>query len=379
VCTETAQPTPLDAPRIRVRSGAPPSKVGERRTCSQLAQQKGFADQAVCDWDAPLLCRDVAGKVHGTQTLDCRYCCDAWEVLYEPHFPEPDAQRDLLAINLDPPNPAGNPDAVALSVLGARWARIEWKHERGYAFYDATILKLRMGGIRVLLLVDYAALEISKPASTAPLEVWQPYVKAFVQRVTELARHYRSYVDGWEIWNEPDLSRPSQPDDFGMPANVYGELLHHAAKVIRLKSSAPLITGGLAGPDGQQAFDYLQNALAAAGEVAIDGIGVHPYLQRPKAVPTAPLWVGNLEDYLLRFAALGKPLWITEVGLNIAEQQPAYLQAFYQQLRDLHVALAPHAFWFCYSDGMVPGFGLVDANGQPKPAYDVFKSLGTLK
>ena len=35
----------------------------------------------------------------------------------------------------------------------------------------------------------------------------------------------------------------------------------------------------------------------------------------------------------------------------------------------------PVVFWFCWSDGMVPPFGLLDANGNPKPAYQRYQAV----
>jgi hypothetical protein len=36
--------------------------------------------------------------------------------------------------------------------------------------------------------------------------------------------------------------------------------------------------------------------------------------------------------------------------------------------------LTAWATWFCWSDGMVDGFGLVDAAGAPKPEYHAFQA-----
>jgi hypothetical protein len=32
-------------------------------------------------------------------------------------------------------------------------------------------------------------------------------------------------------------------------------------------------------------------------------------------------------------------------------------------------------FWFCWSDGMVSPFGVVDASGKPKPAYHRYQTI----
>ncbi len=53
-------------------------------------------------------------------------------------------------------------------------------------------------------------------------------------------------------------------------------------------------------------------------------------------------------------------------------EQAEYLGRFFDNIGANFTNSVESIFWFCYSDGMVSPFGLVDRQGQRKPAYDVF-------
>jgi hypothetical protein len=55
--------------------------------------------------------------------------------------------------------------------------------------------------------------------------------------------------------------------------------------------------------------------------------------------------------------------------------QAAYLENVYALARDEYGGRVPIVFWFCWSDGMVHPFGLVTANGDPKPAYHQYRAI----
>ena len=82
-----------------------------------------------------------------------------------------------------------------------------------------------------------------------------------------------------------------------------------------------------------------------------------------------------MSDLLDRYLAFGLPLWITEIGINEPARQADYLQNVFELARDRYGASVPVVFWFCWSDGMVFPFGVVDRNGAQKPAYARFRAL----
>jgi CARDB len=283
----------------------------------------------------------------------------------------PSPAGNLYAINVDSANPAGNPTAAQLVALGVRWVRIEWKADRAYSLYDPVIAAYRAAGLRVLLLVDYSTVA-PKPAWNAGDTAWQNYLPAFIAKVQELAAHYGDGVDAWEIWNEPDLFAPVAGYDPGVPARWFGIMLRDAVEAIRPLSSRPIVAGGLASRDPT----YLTSARAAAGTLTVDAVGVHPYEERvPSSYPTPTWGRGNMSDLLDGYLAFGLPLWITEIGINEPTRQADYLQNVFELARDRYGASVPVVFWFCWSDGMVMPFGVVDRNGAQKPAYARFRAL----
>jgi hypothetical protein len=277
---------------------------------------------------------------------------------------------NLYGINIDPANATGNPSAAQLVALGARWVRIEWKADRGYSLYDPVIAAYRAAGLRVLLLVDYSSAP-PKPAWNAGDAAWQNYLPGFIAKVRELAAHYGDGVDAWEIWNEPDLFAPVAGYDPGVPAQYFGAMLRDAVSAIRPLSTRPIVAGGLGRDTG-----YLTSARAAVGGLTIDAIGIHPYETRaPDNYPTPTWGAGNMDDMFDRYLTFGLPLWVTEIGINEPARQADYLQNVYQLARDRYGASVPVVFWFCWSDGMVFPFGVVDRDGAQKPSYTRFRSL----
>jgi hypothetical protein len=67
--------------------------------------------------------------------------------------------------------------------------------------------------------------------------------------------------------------------------------------------------------------------------------------------------------------------WVAEIGTNDLNLQAEYLQRFYQAMVNQFGDVVERVYWFCYADGMVPPFGLVDDNQQPKPAYDAYQAV----
>jgi hypothetical protein len=275
-------------------------------------------------------------------------------------------------MNIDPANPKGNPAAKTLKAAGVRWVRIEYKSSKGYALYDPLIAAHRAAGLKVLLLVDYASVP-GKPASDASASQWTAYLALFDKGLAGIAKHYGNGVDAWQVWNEPDL--PKQPGyDPGVPAAHFGKLLAAAVKTIGLHSTRPVIGGGLA----SGSTSYVAAAVKAAGPLTVDALAVHPYGQRaPDDWPHAGWGFGNMSSLLKAYLALGKPVWISEIGTDVTSPstfQADYLQNVYLLAKQLGKQV-PVVFWFCWSDGMVSPYGVLDAQGKPKPAHARYEKL----
>jgi hypothetical protein len=63
-----------------------------------------------------------------------------------------------------------------------------------------------------------------------------------------------------------------------------------------------------------------------------------------------------------------------EVYLGNDRQQVAeFLRRYYHAITTLFRDKVDQLFWFCYSDGMVPTYGLLDGDGASKPAFGAFR------
>jgi hypothetical protein len=282
------------------------------------------------------------------------------------------ASGGLFGINLDPANPKGNPSSSEVRAIGARWTRVEYKSHLGTAFYDARIAALRSAGLKVLLIVDYASVP-GKPSGTGTDAQWSAYLASFGSGLRTLASHYGNGVDAWQIWNEPDL--PPQPGyDVYMPARHFGIMLRDSVSTLRQFSTRPIVTAGLASGDP----GYLAQARDAAAGLTVDAVAVHPYGQRaPDNWPNASWGFGNMSALFDRYLVFGKPLWVSEIGVNTTDQafEATYLKNVYDLARDRYAGRVVVVFWFCWSDGMVPPFGILDANQNPKPAYYQYRAI----
>lgn len=287
---------------------------------------------------------------------------------------------ERYGVNLDLANPKGTPATSELNASGARWVRVEFKSpgslDSAIADYRSRLSSVRSGGAKVLLIVGYA-MHAGKPASNVGDQAkWNQYFDGFYPKLQKVIPALDSSVDAWQIWNEPDISHPGGYDP-GVPADTFGRALVKAAKIIKKSSSRPIISGGM----GAGLFAYFDKMVRTAGSdwSLIDGAGLHPYGQRaPAQWPSASWGYGAMKDLFDVYLRIGKykPLWITEIGANnlSADLQAQYLENVYR-LAESYGSLVPRVLWFCWSDGMVPPFGLRDGSDRAKPAYERFKSL----
>ncbi len=318
--------------------------------CHKFGECQGIGDGTQCSWGPGSWCEDPC----------------------TPSLPGGgSAVGQVFGVNVDPANPAGNPSAGELISLGARWVRIEWKVSHDFAFYDPVIAALRAAGIQVLLLVDYASVSGS-PGSSASAAEWSVYRSVFNQGLATIAQHYGDSVDAWQVWNEPDLFAPGSGYDPGVPAAEYGPMLEDSVTTIRGFSSRPVVTGGLA--SGNPA--YLTSVVASVGGLTVDAVAVHPYGQRPGGYPDSTWGFGEMADLFDAYLAVGLPLWVTEIGANSTDQswQSGYLEATYELVEQDYPSTVLRVFWFCWSDGMVTPFGLLDSAGTPKTSYSSYQA-----
>jgi len=284
------------------------------------------------------------------------------------------ANNPNFGINLDPLNPPGRPPADQINRFG--WARVVARLDSSVGDY---IGELQGAGIKVLLVLTSDSFPSATPGSAETRD-----------RARQLADSFNP--DAWQVGNEADggfdpsgqldnsVAARSQraPSSWCMEPEDLFNLTRRCSEEIRsVQSTATIVTAGMASGSP----DWLQMTNLFSSSVHVDGVAVHPYGQRPAfngfdATPGNFGFVGNLLD---NYRVFGRPLWVTETGLTVNEvplptvEQRERFQADYCLAMMDHLQSRPDVeagFWFCYSDGMVPEFGLVRADGSPRPAFD---------
>jgi hypothetical protein len=233
--------------------------------------------------------------------------------------------------------------------------------------------------------------------SPTPDQLRQPPfdLDAYTHFVEAVARRYRGRLRGYIIWNEPNLAREwgAAPDP-----EAYTRLLKRAYVAVKKEDPlAPVVSAGLSptNGDGIKAVDdrlFLEAMYAAGAAAFFDVLGAHPYgFAHPPDDPHAAHTGLNLNRILdLRALMEGygdqtKPVWITELGwttqspvdqawLTVSRgEQAGYLARSWWKIRQDYPWVGQFTVWQL-SRGVpdvneMAGYGLLDPDGSPKPAY----------
>jgi len=292
------------------------------------------------------------------------------------------SKRIQCGINTDPMNVHGDPSVPELQELGATWVRFTFKDQSAgtvptaFDAYDARVQALEQAGIDVLMILSYDTYP-GKPPYDAQDSVWETYISGFAARCGQIAGHYGERVKAYQIWNEPDLAQVHPGYDPRVDEKNLAYMLRAAYETIKEASSATVVVGGLASGDPS----YLTRVRSAVREAVIyaDAVGVHPYGQRPTPTWPSPTWgFGVVGDLVRRYhREAGMPIWITEVGVQAAPVQGEFPERTFEAINEELSEQAPNVFWFCWSDGMVSPYGLVQADGQEKQSYYSFQRFAS--
>ncbi|NJN98845.1 MAG: hypothetical protein HC875_34505, partial [Anaerolineales bacterium] len=291
----------------------------------------------------------------------------------------------MYALNIDPLNPKGNPTVTELRSLGVKAVRYTYKDASSGSqldsqrlnFYTTHLQGLVQANIDPLLILTYETYP-GAPLHPATDAVWDNYIAAFARRAGQLAQALAPLRPTFQVWNEPDL--PPHPEYIRtMPAAVFGRMLRRTYDAI--KTAAPqtrVIVAGLASGN----WNWLATVISSQqGTLPADAIAIHPYGQRPEpSWPNATWGFGYVGSLLTNYGRITSlPIVISEIGEQHLDrpQQAEYLWRFYRTIINGFSGSVERVFWFCYSDGMVSPYGLLDATSQQKPAYQTFRTLAT--
>lgn len=258
-----------------------------------------------------------------------------------------DAQRFFaLGVNVDP---RMGTDPAEVAAAGAGWVRSVLFAEPDLSGW---LQCCDNAGLRVLAVV--ARESLYRPSEPIPM--------AFEEAAALYAARYAGLMHAWQPGNEPDIDSPAS---WTMAPAELNELLR------AFRSALP--DGHIVGPGlASGAASYLEGIDLDL----VDAIAVHPYGQRPDPEwPRANWGFSYVRDLLGAYRAYGKPIWVTEFGGPLGDFAGARERGEYYGRMAARLAAEPDvrvAFAFCWSDAMVPGFGLLDANG-PTPALISFR------
>jgi hypothetical protein len=208
----------------------------------------------------------------------------------------------------------------------------------------------------------------------------------YADAVAWVAQRYSTEISAIEIWNEPDLTgffASADPLD-------YAELLK--ASYARVKQVAPDMTVVAAAPTYLQS-EWYESLYAAGAKGHFDALGAHPYPRigdRPPKVcrkADSGCDIASLVSLMSRHGDSNTPIWVTEFGWSThadrrasaswergvnLRQQARYTAGMLEYLRSFPQVDAA----FTYRDQDFKGhgrhqnnFGLLDRDGQPKPAH----------
>lgn len=131
--------------------------------------------------------------------------------------------------------------------------------------------------------------------------LWQPDIQAVMS-------HYKSQVDTWECWNEPNTNTFSSGSDYVSRAL---EPCYYTAKAV---SAANQVIGGSV--IGDMSMYYWDQIAQAGGFFYMDIVGIHPYPGNNRSWDEDGFMqqFAGFRSLLASNGASSKPIWVTELG-----------------------------------------------------------------
>jgi polysaccharide biosynthesis protein PslG len=272
-------------------------------------------------------------------------------------------------------------DDVALG-LGMRWIRVDFDWFRiepaqgafRWQDLDRAVSRAAARGLEVLATLAYTPPWASSrpsdprisdpPASTA---YWTDIVGRAVARFGDRVRY-------WQLWNEPNVTQFWT----GAMSQYRTDILEPGAAAAREASPGiRVVAPGLANLRDWRA--WFREILQAAGVIDIvnhhnyasDGQEVLDDLERDR--PGLP----SLRTLLRELGVEDRPFWLTETGRRSEQgNQLEYYEDVVSALGER--AWVSRLFFFHYWDGPGQGdggFGIVNQDRSPKPAYSFLRSI----
>jgi hypothetical protein len=274
------------------------------------------------------------------------------------------------------------------------WRDIEPTHDEWH--WEQSDFAMRAAdyyGLGLIVRLDHPpdwSLEPEHEAGKPPIDL-----EAYAGFVTAVARRYQGQVQGYIVWNEPNLNSEwagRAPD----PVEYTALLCRVYAALKTADPDAIVVSAGLAPTNGGDgAVDdrlFLEGMYQAGAGACFDVVGAHAYgFGHPPDDPRGAqdgLNLARLLDLRKIMSAHGGsavPVWITELGWTTdgvgahawqtvsPQQQADYLTGAWQYIRSAWPWVQVVTVWnlsqgLAAADEMA-GYSLLFTDGSPKPAY----------
>ena len=282
--------------------------------------------------------------------------------------------------------------------IDADWAWVQptSANEFDWSVLDQEVKVIRAAGLTVDLIIDGCPPWAAVPGTTGDASPQPASSAQFATWAADVARRYAPEgVRYFEIWNEPNIVAFWQPKPNPV---AYSDDLIAAYKAIKdVDSSAFVVSGGLS-PSVTDADDYspvefLEDMYHDGVKGSFDALGYHPY-SYPVAPDTYEPWSGwsqmsatdpSIRSVMADNGDSDKKVWITEFGapssgissVGTAGQATQIGQALGAARSNNWIGAIYIYTWQDSStaDAQDNGFGLLAADGSPKPACGVVASV----
>jgi len=201
------------------------------------------------------------------------------------------------------------------------------------------------------------------------LREWESFVRNEVRATKDV-------IYFWEVWNEPDIDmfRYGTPEEFLT-------LLNRTYMVIKEENPQARVIVTLDAFD-RQPREFSEGLLSLGGGDYFDILSFHPYAANPYIREDVfNMSITKEKEMLVKYGSRW-PLWMTEIGQptsEVSEERQAELAELV--FRTAYSERIP-VVWLQYSDQRDPykigdgtGWGLLDTDGNPKPAYEKVKTV----